>query len=530
MENKEEVKSTEEIKTKPRSVSRRDALKSLATVPVVGALAYGIFKKNKYYNDLNQNLLEEIDVDIADQPTLKVSNDKKIRIGVVGYGGRCAYLMRSLGFAHPNHIDDLKKRAKNNKGWAKRLQNFVDQEDLNVEVTALCDIFDINAENGIKACGNLYKNGSDGKQGTPPKRYKTYKELVADPNVDAVVIGTPDHWHSPIAIEAAKHGKHVYCEKPLSWTVEETYEVRSAVKDNNIVFQLGHQGRQTDSYNVAKDLIKKGVLGKISLIEVCTNRNDPNGAWVYNIHPKANPQNIDWKQFIGPAPWHDFSLERFFRWRCWWDYSTGLSGDLFTHEFDAMNQILDLGMPSSAMSSGGVYFYKDGRTVPDVLNMAYEYEDRNLTLLYSATLASEKQRGKVIMGHDANMKVGSTLEINVDPRSTKYREKIQKGLIDPGKPLFTYIPGKNKVDAITSATEKYFAGRGLLYTYRNGKQVDTTHLHLREWLDCIRLADGTQPSCNIDKAFEEAMAAHMGTISYKEGRKTYWDYDKEKIV
>jgi predicted dehydrogenase len=515
---------------KPKKLSRRDVIKGLATVPVLGTLAYGIHKKNHYFEALNNQLLEELDVDISELKGLNVPTNQKIRIGVIGYGHRAQYLLRSLGFIRPEEMDQLMERAKNDEGWNKRLQNFLDQENLGVEVTAICDVFDVHAEMGIKACGNLYRQGTKGKQGKEPKRYKRYQDLVKAADVDAVIIGTPDHWHSPIAIEAAKHGKHVYCEKPLSWTVDETFEVRRVVKDKGVVFQLGHQNRQTDSYNVAKNIIKKGVLGKISLIETCTNRNSPNGAWVYNIHPKASEKNIDWKQFIGPAPWHDFSLERFFRWRCWWDYSTGLSGDLFTHEYDAMNQMLDLGIPDSAMASGGIYYFKDGRTVPDVLSMAFEFKQKELSLLYTASQASEQSRPRLIMGHDATMKVGNTLEINVDSNSTKYKDKIRKGLIDPGKPIFSYIPGKNKVDAVTSATEKYFAGRGLLYTYRNGKQVDTTYLHLREWLDCIRLNNGTQPSCNIDKAFEEAITAHMGTISYKEGRRAYWDAEKEKIV
>jgi hypothetical protein len=281
---------------------------------------------------------------------------------------------------------------------------------------------------------------------------------------------------------------------------------------------------------VAKSIISQNVIGKVSLIEVCTNRNDPNGAWVYDIDPEANEKTIDWKQFIGQAPWHEFSLERFFRWRCWWDYSTGLSGDLFTHEFDAMNQIMGLGIPASAMASGGIYFYKDGRTVPDVLNMAFEYPKKDLTLLYSATLSSEKNRGKTIMGHDAWLELDENLTVYLDPRSTQYREKIENGILEPSKPIYSYVPGQGSVDAITTPTEKYFAGRGLLYTYRNGKAVDTTHLHLLEWLNCIRLENGTQPSCNIDQAFEEAITAHMGTISYLEGRRTHWDETNEKIT
>ena len=149
-------------------------------------------------------------------------------------------------------------------------------------------------------------------------------------------------------------------------------------------------------------------------------------------------------------------------------------------------------------------------------------------LMYSASLASNKSRGRVIMGHDAYMEVGGDLKIYVDSGSTKYREKLDEGLIDPKLPLYSFTPGMKQVDAITSATEQYFAGRGLLYTYRGGKRVDTSHLHIKDWLDCIR--GGGEPSCNVDRGFEEAMTAHMGTIAYREGRKVYWDEDKQMIV
>ena len=514
---------------KSGKISRRDIIAGLAALPIVGVIGYGLLKNKSEADKRNSSLLSDIKPEIQGGIPALIEG-KTLRIGIVGTGGRGGYLMKAMGFVHPDRIDEYTTNSKTDKFWEQYLEDFRAQENLNIKVTAICDVFDKNAERGIAAGANLYLNGTGGKMDDAPKRYTTYNELIAADDVDAVVIATPDHWHVPVALEAARKGKHVYCEKPLSWSIAETYEIRNVVKETGIVFQLGHQGRQTESYNVAKSLIKQDVIGKISLIEVCTNRNDPNGAWVYDIAPEANEQTIDWKQFIGQAPWHDFSLERFFRWRCWWDYSTGLSGDLFTHEFDALNQILDLGIPHSAMASGGIYFFKDGRTVPDVLNMAMEYPDRDLTLLYSATLASEKNRGKVIMGHDAYLELGDTLIVNVDPRSTRYKEKLEQGIVEPFKPIFSYVPGQGAVDAVTSPTEKYFAGRGLLYTYRDGKAVDTTHLHLREWINCIRAGNGVQPSCNIDQAFQEAMAAHMGTVSYKEGRRTYWDKEKEVIV
>jgi len=132
------------------------------------------------------------------------------------------------------------------------------------------------------------------------------------------------------------------------------------------------------------------------------------------------------------------------------------------------------------------------------------------------------------MGHDATMEVSNTLTIIVDRGSTRYKDKLESKIIDPSTPVYSYVPGRKNVAAVTSATEQYFAGRGLLYTYRGGKRVDTTHLHIREWLECIR--KGCQPSCNIEQAFEEAITAHMGTIAYRENRKVNRNFEKEKII
>lgn len=526
--NKEPQPDKQSVEKLPKSIKRRDVLKSLATVPVLGVLAYNWWRKKRLENFLNNQISKELGLSYEAPPApVYAKNGEPVRLGLIGFGIRGPQIARGAGFMHPEEVDKLKQSAKENPNDT-RYKNFLEQENLNLVVNGICDVFDVYAERAIQTGANINRVGKDGKPGKKPKRYRTYKELLAADDIDAVIIAAPDHWHGPMTIEAAKQGKHVYCEKPMTWTVPETYEVVKAVKENNIIFQLGHQGRQTESYVKAKEAIEKNILGKITLIEVTTNRNSPNGAWVYPIHPKAGPKTIDWKQFIGQAPWHDFSLERFFRWRCWWDYSTGLSGDLLTHEYDAMNQILGLGIPDSAASSGGIYYYKDGRTVPDVLHTVFEFLEKDLSLVYSATLASNKDRGKMIMGHDASMEIGRILTIKADRESTRYQGKIKDGIIDPDRPIYSYIPGRNNVDAVTSATEQYFANRGLLYTYRGGKRVDTTHLHVSEWINSIRT--GKQPSCNIDQGFEEAMTAHMGTIAYKEKRKVFWDRDNQKIV
>lgn len=521
--NKEEKKET--------GMPRRDVLKSLVTFPFVGALLYGAFRKKSLQHYKQHQLLNELDLASMSEPMtfnpVSTNNKDVLRIGVIGFGGRAESLVRAVGFPHPQLIDNWAAAAAANKA-DDRLQFYLEQEDLNVRITGVCDIFTVRNQRALATSANLYRTGTDGKKGQPATFYKHYKDLLKADDIDAVIIGTPDHWHAEMAIEAAKAGKHIYLEKPLSLTVAETHEIEQAVRENNVVFQLGHQNRQIESHMKAKELIDKNILGKITKIECYTNRNSPNGAWVYNIHPEANEQTIDWEQFIGPAPDHPFSLERYFRWRCWWDYSTGLTGDLFTHEYDAINQVMGIGIPHSAVASGGVYYYKDGRTVPDILHVSYEYPEHDLNLLYNASLASSKTRNKTFFGHDANLELSANLNVYVDRNSTRYKEYLDSGVVTPDSPMLTHVPGREGVDVVTSATEQYFASRGLLYTYRGGRRVDTTFLHMKEWIDAIRGVG--HPSCDIQQGVEEALAAHMGTQAYRLQTKVYWDKDKKDIV
>lgn len=519
-----------------KNLSRRDIIKGLATVPVLGAMAYGTWRKTRQDHLRSHKLAGELGMSPESKEYTPFKHDgDTIRLGLIGFGIRGTQLMKAAGFVTPDTVQQWKEDAtKDSRN--QRYEDFLQQEDLNVQVTAVCDLFDVHAENAMKASSNISREGLGGSMGPEPKRYRSYQELLASPDIDAVIIAAPDHWHARMTIDAAKAGKHVYGEKGFTRTIEEVYAVRNAVKDSGIIYQLGHQGRQTESYIKAREAIEKKLIGDINLVEVCTNRNSPNGAWVYDIHEKANEHTVDWAQFEEPCDIkHPWSPERFFRWRCWWDYGTGLSGDLLTHEFDAINQIIKMGIPASASASGGVYFYKkkehyvnEIREVPDVWNVVLEYPHLDFSLLYSASLASNHNRGKVIMGHDGSMELGNSLTIHADRQSTRYKEQIKSGLIDPSLPIYTYIPGRENVDAVATATEQYFASRGLLYTYRGGRRVDTTHLHMAEWIQSIR--ENKQPSCDIDQAFEEGIAAAMATISQMENRTVFWDADKEEIV
>lgn len=512
-------------------INRRDMIKGLAALPVLGGFAAGAIYKRSEDKGLKEEILNELNIKAqAPPPTGPMSGDP-IRIGIIGYGSRGKHLLKAMGYPTRQWIENAKKAAEKDKKNTQ-LKDYMEQENLNIKITGVCDVFDINAEIAVDS----YTTDNN-----TCKRYLRYEDMLASKDIDAVVIATPDHWHAPISIDAVRAGKHVYVEKPMTHKITETYELLNAVKETGMVLQVGHQHRQTQSFLTAQDIIKKNVLGHVSLAQACTNRNSDNGAWQYRIHEKASPQTIDWEQFLGNSPEKvPFNKEHFFRWRKWWSYGSGLTGDLMTHDYDRVNCILNFGIPKYALTSGGIYTHRDGREVPDIINVSLEFpeyvqgfsqepgKEKGLTFLYSASLGNSFHRPTLLMGHDATMEIGNTLYIYPDGNSTRFKEWKKQGIVKPGVPLYAYNPSAAGVDAVTSATAKYFADKGLLWTYRDGKRVDSAFLHIREWLSCIR--NGGTPSCNIDVGFEEAITAQMSTLSYKLGKRMEWDPVKKEIL
>jgi len=509
----------------PKDFSRRNVLKALAGIPVAGIFGFEVLKKIDYDQHKRDRIVQELGLDKMEFSVPdygRESEGKIIRIGIIGFGRRATQLSAGLGFMHP---DEVKKRGKNNT-----LKSWLEQENLHVAITGICDVFDLHADNGLTIANNNIRSGASP---FPVKRYRTYQEMLADKEIDAVIISTPDHHHAHMAIDAAKAGKHVYLEKSVAHTEEELNELYRVVKESNITFQLGHQITQSTVFKQAKEIIRKNVLGKITLIETTSNRNTAEGAWIRHLDENGNlrpgdEQSIDWKQWLGKTPYVPFSVDRFYNWTKWFAYDTGMIGQLFTHEFDAVNQLLRIGIPHSVSSSGGIYYWKDNREMPDSLHCVFEYPDKDLTLMYSGSLASSRGRGRVFMGHDASMELGNNIKITVDRNSTQYKKGIASGLIETGAPMLSFNPNAGQIDAVTSASEKYYADRGLTNTVINGKQVDVTHLHLREWLKCIR--ENKTPSANIEVAYEEGIACLMAHRSYLEKRQVFWDKENKIII
>lgn len=509
------------------SMKRRTVLKALAGIPVLGLFGLELARKHTYDNEKKNRILRDLGLDNIQLPVLHPMSSKSdvLRVGIIGFGNRATAHANGLGYMHPDDVEANKANG--------TLEDWLMQEDMNVALTGICDVFDLHAEHGLETARNTIRAGGGKVYDLPVKRYRTYQEMLDDKNIDAVMIATPDHTHAPITVAAAKAGKHVYCEKSPAHSEAQLHELYDTVKNSSIVYQLGHQVPQSVIFQQAKDIIKKDILGKITLIETTTNRNTADGAWIRHLDKNGNPKpgdekSIDWDQWLGPAPKVPFSLDRFYNWTKFFDYDIGLIGQLFTHEYDSVNQLLRIGIPKSVVSSGGIYFWKDNREMADMLHCVFEYPDRDLTLLYSASLSSSLSRGRVFMGHDASMELGSAINIKADSDSTRYKKQIEDGLIDPSVPMISFNPNLGTIDAVTSATEKYYAARGLTTTNINGRQVDVTYLHIREWINCIR--NGGTPSANIEMAFEEGATCLMAHKAYVEKRRVEWDPVNRRIV
>lgn len=510
-------------------ISRRTVLKAFAGFPILGLFGHQVLRKRNYDLNKREIIIKELGLDKIEFPTTNYGIAKPkgdlIRVGLIGFGNRGTGLARRLGFIQPDEVQRRKQDG--------TLEEFMEQEYLNVALTGICDVFDLHAEKGIATAQNEVRPGGKDAQRFAIKRYRHYHDMLEDKEIDAVIIATPDHHHGRMTVDAANAGKHIYCEKMVANTEDEINKLYSAVKESGVVYQLGHQITQNIVYKQARELIKRNILGEVTLVQVTSNRNTSHGAWVRHLDNQGNPKpgddgSIDWNQWLGQAPFTPFNPNRYYNWTLYFDYATGLIGQLYSHEFDAMNQILQLGIPKSVTSSGGTYVWKDGRDMADLIHIVSEYPDRGLTLIYSGSLASSRPRGRIIMGRDASMEIGNNILVHADSDSIRYQASIESGLIDPGSPMISFNPGISQVDAITSATEQYYASRGLTSTTINGRSVDVTHLHLREWLNCIR--DGTVPSVNIDIAYEEGMAAVMAHRAYIENRVVHWDEENRKII
>jgi len=338
---------------------------------------------------------------------------------------------------------------------------------------------------------------------------KSYREVLDRKDVDAVAIAAPEHWHARMAMDALAAGKHVYLEKPLAWDIADGAKVVAAQKKSGKLLMVGSQSKTSPAIAKARELIKAGLIGKVNLVRMATNRNYPEGAWVYPIPPDASPQTIDWPQFLGPAPKAAFDPRRFFRWRCWWEYSGGIPSDLWVHMFSGLHEMMDVKAPKSAVAQGGIYRWKDGRTVPDLMSGVYDY-DGFLVDIY-ANLGNARGGGNpiVVMGSEGtlNFDASGNLAFVAEP----VPPQVSEGLNGWPKALKQRFleEAKGASPAVTAPPpdREIKIERGLE--------------HYEYFVQSLR--EGLPSKETAEEGHYAAGAAHLGNLALRRGRRMVWD-------
>ena len=263
---------------------------------------------------------------------------------------------------------------------------------------------------------------------------RDYREILARSDVDAVLVCVTDHWHARIAIEAMEAGKAVYCEKPMVHDLEEGPLMIETQRRTGKALQVGSQYASSVLYGKARELYESGAIGQVNMVEATMNRNSAIGAWQYSIPTDASTETIDWDMFQGDAPKHPFDAKRFFQWRGYRDYGTGVTGDLFVHLFTGIHHVLQSHGPTSVVAMGGLRFWKDGRDMPDVTLGLFDYPETDnhapFTLSLQSNFADGSGGGSVFrfIGDEGVITVeGGGLTVSRSPRRRPPDEAVFRG-------------------------------------------------------------------------------------------------------
>jgi predicted dehydrogenase len=377
-----------------------------------------------------------------------------------------------------------------------------------VEIRAICDLYDGN----LKRARAVAKNDR-------MKSGKDWEKTLNDPDIDAVVIATPDFWHAPMTIRAAELKKDVYVEKGWCTKLEDAKRMRAAIKNNARVMQLGHNYNSMPPFHKGREIYRSGALGKVAAIRIYIDRTNPWPEWqffqdymVTEMPKDASPETIDWERFIANASKRPFNAERFFLWRKWWEYGTGIAGDLYSHLWDGANMIAGLGIPETTVTQGGNYFWKDGRDVPDQWNVIADYPSKEQSVSFHCTFHN-RHYGEVLefLGRDGTLEVAPGF---CRSYAAEWKPGYQDRLREHAQELAAI--GYQPREAAPLAD----------YSLKPGDLEVSSHW--QDFIDCVR--SRAMPRCGVDRAFEEAVTIFLSVESYKRNAKVRWDPYAEAIV
>lgn len=387
----------------------------------------------------------------AEKTTGRRNANDRIRIGLIGCGG--------LGFDF--HIPKLMSMSADPK--------------LNVQLAAVCDIYEPRK---LRA-----------KQKSGAELFHDYRKMLEKPDIDAVVIVTPDHWHAKMALDAMEAGKDVHVEKPMTLHWEQAKQVYETSERLGRVVQVGAEGTSRDMYWQARKLIAGGAIGKLVWVSGGVYRNDPNGDWNWPMDPDCSPKNLDWDAFLGPAPKRPFEPERYFRFRKFWDYSGGVAHDLIAHVLAATQIAIGAEFPTRVSAAGGIYVHHD-RETPDTFTMQVEYPGDYLCT-FACTQTTEQGDRLIIRGNKATIRFSS------------HGKSPGQVLLTPEKPY-----------------EKELEDQAV----DEQPRVD----HDVNFIECMR--SRSKPHYDALTGYKAMVALDLAVRSWKEGKMFRFDPQRQEIV
>jgi predicted dehydrogenase len=387
-----------------------------------------------------------------------------------------------------------------------------------VKLVAVCDLYLGRLERAKELWGNDVMVTRD------------YRKILERKDIDAVIIATPDHWHQKIAIEALGAGKHVYCEKPMIQKFEEGDALIKAEKESGRIMQVGSQGMSSLGNEKAKQLYEEGAIGDVVMLDMYNDRYSAEGAWQYPIPPDADPSTVDFDTFLGNAPKTPYELKRFFRWRNYKDYGTGVAGDLFVHAFSTLNHIISSKGPNRALSTGGLRYWNDGRDVPDVTITLYDYPKTDTHAAFNAAFRINFIAGS---GGGGGFKlVGTEGEMEIGQNYVKLtRSKL--GMVPGGYSMVAFTEEtqekiRNEYDAKNLESRASSLSTGTT-TWEAPRDYKGGHYdHFNNFFTAIR----TNGKVVQDPTFglRAAGAALLANESYYKKRPVDWDPELMKLI
>jgi predicted dehydrogenase len=386
----------------------------------------------------------------------------------------------------------------------------------NVEMTAVCDLWKVNRERAANIASNAY--------GRSPRSLQYVEDLLELKDVDAVIISTADFQHAPLLRLVAEAGKDAYCEKPMGNLLDEAKAARDAVKQRNLVVQVGTQHRSEPYQLAAKDqAIRGGLLGQVSKVEIVWNYHGPR--WRGRSEVKQlREEDTDWRKWLLTKPYRPFDPQLYFEFRLYREFSSGIADQWMTHAIDMVHFLLDDHFPTSVVAHGGVYRWRDGRENPDTFQSLLEYP-KGFLVSYSTSFGNDSDSSTRIMGDRATL-------IQVGGEGSQRWKVVEEAGNHESNPFVhrseKYIKLGNAERRNMGFSHRLFQG-AIEKTYGPLPFVsDSNPSHMRNWLECLRSRN--QPNASVDDGFAHSVAAIMAARAQREGKKLYWDAQAEEIT